>query len=79
MVRIMPNLNPTTRRRRRRHRNTWQAFLSVAQEGGVRALWRGWAPNCQRAALVQLGDLTTYDLVKHVRSVPPVCRGCFIP
>lgn len=48
-------------------RNTWQAFLSVAQEGGVRALWRGWVPNCQRAALVQLGDLTTYDLVKHVR------------
>lgn len=47
-------------------RSTWQAFLSVAQEGGVRALWRGWAPNCQRAALVQLGDLTTYDFVKHV-------------
>ena len=46
------------------YRNTWQAFLAVAQEGGLRSLWRGWVPNCQRAALVQLGDLTTYDTMK---------------
>ncbi len=46
------------------YRSTFAAFLAVAQEGGWRGLWRGWAPNCQRAALVQLGDLTTYDLVK---------------
>ena len=32
--------------------------------GGVRGLWRGVIPNCQRAMLVQLGDLTTYDFAK---------------
>jgi hypothetical protein len=33
-------------------------------QGGVRGLWKGWVPNCQRAALVQVGDLTTYDATK---------------
>ena len=28
------------------------------------ALWRGCWPNVQRAALVNLGDLSTYDYVK---------------
>ena len=27
-------------------------------------MWRGWAPSCQRAALVQIGDLTSYDYFK---------------
>lgn len=31
----------------------------------MRALWAGWIPNVQRAALVNLGDLTTYDTAKH--------------
>ena len=35
-------------------------------EGGLRGLWRGSIVNCQRAALVNLGDLGTYDLVKQV-------------
>ena len=33
-------------------------------QGGAKGLWKGWVPNCQRAALVQLGDLTTYDAAK---------------
>ena len=27
-------------------------------------MWRGWVPSCQRAALVQLGDLACYDFFK---------------
>ena len=38
-------------------------LLQVLKEGGVRALWKGAVPNMQRAALVNLGDLTTYDQV----------------
>jgi solute carrier family 25 uncoupling protein 27 len=34
------------------------------QQGGVLSLWRGCWPNVQRAALVNLGDLTTYDYIK---------------
>ena len=33
-------------------------------QGGVVGLWRGCWPNVQRAALVNLGDLSTYDSVK---------------
>ncbi|KAG9347569.1 hypothetical protein JZ751_005138 [Albula glossodonta] len=43
----------------------YHAFLKIVSEGGVRGLWAGWVPNVQRAALVNLGDLTTYDTVKH--------------
>lgn len=34
------------------------AFATIARQGGVVGLWKGVIPNCQRAALVQLGDLT---------------------
>ena len=50
----------------RRRQSTYQAFRDIFHEGGIRGLWRGWVPNCQRAALVQLGDLTTYDCVKQM-------------
>lgn len=36
----------------------------VRTEGGIAALWRGWQPNVQRAALVNLGELASYDLAK---------------
>ncbi|BFZ03256.1 hypothetical protein BsWGS_06295 [Bradybaena similaris] len=48
-----------------RVKNTAHAFKQVLAEGGLRGLWRGWVPNVQRAALVNLGDLTTYDSAKH--------------
>lgn len=35
----------------------------VAQEGGMAGLWRGGGPAVQRAALVNLGELATYDQV----------------
>ncbi|OQV16575.1 Mitochondrial uncoupling protein 4 [Hypsibius exemplaris] len=41
------------------------AFRTVIAESGYKGLMRGWAPNMQRAALVNLGDLTAYDTIKH--------------
>ncbi|XP_046862225.1 mitochondrial uncoupling protein 4-like isoform X2 [Xenia sp. Carnegie-2017] len=49
-----------------RYRGTAHAFSSIVKQNGVRGLWRGWLPNVQRAALVNLGDLTTYDSVKQI-------------
>lgn len=40
------------------------AFVKTVQESGVRGLFKGVVPNAQRAALVNLGDLTTYDTTK---------------
>lgn len=40
------------------------AFKEIIRRGGVRGLWKGSIPNVQRAALVNLGDLTTYDTIK---------------
>lgn len=40
------------------------ALKNILAESGVRGLWRGCWPNVQRAALVNLGDLSTYDSVK---------------
>ena len=37
---------------------------AVVKEGGLLALWAGAVPNVQRAALVNLGDLATYDQAK---------------
>ena len=48
----------------RRHKGTWDALCSIVSTGGIRALWRGWVPNVQRAALVNLGELATYDTAK---------------
>ncbi|KAJ8916116.1 hypothetical protein NQ315_004483 [Exocentrus adspersus] len=42
----------------------YDAFQKLWASGGVRALWKGSVPNVQRAALVNLGDLTTYDVAK---------------
>jgi solute carrier family 25 (mitochondrial uncoupling protein), member 27 len=37
------------------------AFKEIVKRGGLMGLWKGSIPNVQRAALVNLGDLTTYD------------------
>lgn len=32
----------------------YNAVTKVVAEGGFRSLWKGWVPNCQRAALVNM-------------------------
>ncbi|XP_054707819.1 mitochondrial uncoupling protein 4-like [Uloborus diversus] len=48
-----------------RVQSAWHAFRKILAEGGIGGLWKGWVPNVQRAALVNMGDLTTYDNSKH--------------
>jgi len=43
---------------------TWNCFVTCFRNYGFFGMWRGWFHNVQRAALVQLGDLTAYDLAK---------------
>jgi len=50
----------------KRYNGTLHAFRLIHRERGVRGLWRGWVPNCQRAALVNLGDFATYDSAKQL-------------
>ena len=38
-----------------RYRGPMHAFSVIYQQRGFRGLWRGWAPNVQRAALVNMG------------------------
>jgi len=47
-----------------KHTGTMHAFRSLYSQAGLAGMWRGWAPSCQRAALVQIGDLTSYDYFK---------------
>ncbi|KAM7349381.1 uncoupling protein 4A isoform 1-T4 [Cochliomyia hominivorax] len=42
------------------------ALKEIVRRGGIKGLWKGSIPNVQRAALVNLGDLTTYDTIKHM-------------
>jgi len=43
---------------------TFNCFKVLYSRYGFIGMWRGWLPNVQRAALVQLGDLTAYDISK---------------
>lgn len=47
-----------------RVKGTWDAASKVLHQAGLTGLWRGCWPNVWRAALVNLGDLSTYDSVK---------------
>lgn len=66
----------------RQHRQ-FSSIRSVAaaltQQAGVRGLWRGGLPAVQRAALVNLGELSTYDSVSEAASRSGLCWGCCMP
>lgn len=47
------------------YRSTVHCIKVLYAQNGFVGMWRGWQPSCQRAALVQLGDLTSYDYFKH--------------
>jgi solute carrier family 25 uncoupling protein 27 len=48
----------------RRYRGVWHACRVIVQHEGVLGLWRGSLPAVQRAALVNLGELSTYNAAK---------------
>ncbi|OWF49407.1 mitochondrial uncoupling protein 4-like [Mizuhopecten yessoensis] len=47
-----------------RVKNVSHALKQIIAEGGYKGLYRGCVPNVQRAALVNMGDLCTYDTAK---------------
>ncbi|PSC72740.1 mitochondrial uncoupling 3 [Micractinium conductrix] len=47
-----------------RYRGVLHAFRTIAAHQGLPGLWRGSLPAVQRAALVNLGELSTYDAAK---------------
>ncbi|CAD5221254.1 unnamed protein product [Bursaphelenchus xylophilus] len=47
-----------------RYKGAFDAFLHLYRTNGIRGLWLGWVPNCQRAALLNMADLATYDRTK---------------
>lgn len=49
-----------------RYASTLHAFSAIVRdEGGVKALWRGVGPSTTRGAVIAVGELATYDVVKH--------------
>ena len=48
----------------RLYTGTFNCLSSLYSKLGFFQMWKGWFPNVQRAALVQLGDLTAYDMAK---------------
>lgn len=40
-----------------RVKSTLHAFQKIRAESGVLGLWKGWLPNVQRAAIVNLGGI----------------------
>lgn len=47
-----------------RYQGVWDAFVKIYAEKGVLGMWKGSSIAVQRAALVNLGELSTYDVVK---------------
>ncbi|CAI5451987.1 unnamed protein product [Caenorhabditis angaria] len=48
-----------------RYTGAIDCFRSLYRTQGFFGLWVGWLPNCQRAALLNMADIATYDNVKH--------------
>ncbi|NWH42378.1 UCP3 protein, partial [Chloropsis hardwickii] len=48
----------------RRYSGTVDAYRTIAREEGIRGLWRGTLPNIARNAIINCGELVTYDLLK---------------
>uniref|UniRef100_A0A914BUJ6 Mitochondrial uncoupling protein 4 n=1 Tax=Acrobeloides nanus TaxID=290746 RepID=A0A914BUJ6_9BILA len=48
-----------------RFKSSRHAFASIYRTNGFFGMWTGWIPNCQRAALVNMADMATYDRAKH--------------
>uniref|UniRef100_A0A8C8RYG5 Uncoupling protein 3 n=1 Tax=Pelusios castaneus TaxID=367368 RepID=A0A8C8RYG5_9SAUR len=50
----------------KRYNGTVDAYRTIAKEEGVRGLWKGTLPNITRNAIVNCGEMVTYDLLKEM-------------
>ncbi|XP_071669114.1 putative mitochondrial transporter UCP3 isoform X1 [Patagioenas fasciata] len=64
VVKVRFQANGATPDGARRYSGTVDAYRTIAREEGVRGLWRGTLPNIARNAIVNCGELVTYDLIK---------------
>ncbi|XP_061236797.1 putative mitochondrial transporter UCP3 isoform X1 [Bos javanicus] len=48
----------------RKYSGTMDAYRTIAREEGVRGLWKGILPNITRNAIVNCGEMVTYDIIK---------------
>jgi hypothetical protein len=55
------------------------ALLNILRQEGAAGLWRGTSPAVQRAALVNLGELATYDQVGGMHRGHLCCRTLCTP
>lgn len=44
--------------------SAFQSYKTIARTEGIRGLWKGCFPNMTRNALVNVGELVTYDIIK---------------
>ncbi|KPP61083.1 mitochondrial uncoupling protein 2-like [Scleropages formosus] len=50
----------------KRYNGTMDAYKTIAQDEGVRGLWKGCTPNIIRNAIVNCSELVTYDIIKEL-------------
>lgn len=50
-----------------RVKSTLHAFNNIVKHHGVTGLWKGWLPNVQRAALVNMGGKQTTNYMQCVK------------
>lgn len=58
------------RRQQRQFTSISSVAAALTRQHGIAGLWRGGLPAVQRAALVNLGELSTYDSVSHGQCLP---------
>ncbi|KAF4341949.1 amidohydrolase 2 [Fusarium beomiforme] len=51
-------------KQRHNYRHVGDGIVRMAREEGVGAFFRGWLPNCTRAATQTAGQLASYDIIK---------------
>lgn len=47
-----------------RYTSTTKAYKMIAQQEGVRGLWKGTLANCSRNAIVNVAEIVCYDIIK---------------
>lgn len=51
-------------KQQRRYKGLVNGFMTIYREQGIKGMWKGSGPAIQRGALVNLGELSTYDVAK---------------